>query len=84
MDGPVEGHWSQMTGLSIVKAGQISLAINNEYIVHIGGSQDTRYTEIEVWRYIDKTNFHRVSAGESSQLKQWQYYPNAFNFKPEE
>ena len=79
MSGSTEGKWKEIPPLQQVKAGHTSLLFDDEYIVHIGGSQDPRYEEIEVWRYKSQQDFAKVKTGPDGKLSQWQYWPNAFN-----
>ena len=81
MTGAVEGKWIEMWPLQNVKAGHVSLLFDDEYIVHIGGSQDGRLgmEQIEVWRYQSTDSFKiSVTEGDDGRLAYWQYWPNSF------
>ena len=80
MIGAVEGKWTEMHSLTNPKAGHVSLVFNNEYIIHIGGSQDGRTgkEEIEIWRRQEKDTFKMNMSGPNGRLAYWQYWPNSF------
>ena len=80
MTGAVEGVWIEESSLTYPKAGHVSIVFSNEYIVHIGGSQDGRTgkEEIEIWRRQENNTFTMRMSGPNGRLAYWQYWPNSF------